>query len=135
MDSPTGTSGHERLVSPGTWHALILGTWVLSFLALIALTVSSRTIGRSVWWLGPGESARPPWTIVVPIVIAFVPMAAAFLRSTRTSWTSAGASVVLGLATLPDIADRPVVAGAVGLVAFASLLTSVAVIVGERKYR
>lgn len=125
----------EPVIPTGTWTAVILVTWSLTFLALVALTVSSRTIGRSVWWLGPGTSARPPWTIAVPIVISFVPLAVTYLRMRTASRVSAASAVVLMLAALPDARDRPVIAGAVALVAVTALAVSIAVIAGERQYR
>ena len=125
----------QPVVASGTWTAIILVTWSLTFLALVALTVSSRTIGRSVWWLGPGSSARPPWTIAVPIAISFVPLAVTYLRHRTAPMVSATAAVVLLLAALPDAWDRPVIAGAVALVAIMALVVSIAVIAGVRQYR
>ena len=121
-------------VSAG-WRSVIIITWSAVFACVLAIAVSSRTIGRPVWWLGPTSSPAPVLSMAVPIILVFAPLAAAFRFPSRCVAVSFLCSVGLLLSALPDAGDKPAIAVAVATVGLAALLSTVGVMTGQRQYR
>ena len=122
--------------APGSgWRSVVVITWSAVFACVLAVAVSSRTIGRPVWWLGPSTDPAPYVWLAVPIVLVFAPLAAAFRAPRHCVRVSLASSVGLLLTAVPDLADKSAVATAVGTVGFAALLASVGVMLGQRQYR
>lgn len=117
------------------WRNVLLVTWVAVFAGLLAVAVSSRTIGRPVWWLGPGSDPAPVVFVAVPVVLVFLPLAAAMRLPGRAVSVSLACAVGLLASGIPDTGDRLAVAIATWTVSGAALLATVAVMVGARQYR
>ena len=119
----------------GGWRSVIIITWSAVFACVLAVAVSSRTIGRPVWWLGPTSSPAPVFFVAVPVVLVFAPLAAAFRFPSRSVAVSFLCSLGLLLSALPDAGDKPSIAIAVATVGVAALLSTVGVMLGQRQYR
>lgn len=131
--APAPISGPGR---PGDgWRTVAYVNWVLVFAATAAVAVSSRTIGRAVWWLGPPPDPSPRWWLAVPIGLVVVPVLAVARRHPRAGLVGISCSLGLGASALADVGSTPVVAAACAAVAVASLIGNVAVWVGLRQYR
>jgi hypothetical protein len=117
------------------WRNVLLVTWVGAFAGMIAVAVSSRTIGRPVWWLGSGSDPAPVLFLAVPVALVFLPLAAAMRLPRRAVSVSLACSLALLATGIPDAGDRLAVAVATWTVAGAALLATVAVMVGARQYR
>ncbi|NBU37504.1 MAG: hypothetical protein EBS32_04610 [Actinobacteria bacterium] len=110
-------------------------TWVGTFACMLAVAVSSRTIGRPIWWLGPSTSPAPLVFVAVPVVLVLAPLAAVMRRPAIATRVSLVASVLLLATGIPDAFDRMAIAVATWTVSGAALLATIAVMVGERQYR
>lgn len=122
------------LPANGLRHVLVI-TWSLAFACMLAVAVSSRTVGRPVWWLGPTTDPAPVVALLVPIVVIATPVTAA-LRSWREPvLVSTVCSLLLALTALPDAPDRMSLAIATWTVALATLLANIGVMVARRHYR
>lgn len=110
-------------------------TWILALGSLIAIAVSSRTIGRPVWWLGPSTDPATPFAVMVPVAIVLTPLVAAARHERHMGLVGTVCAVALAAASLPDLADKPGITIAVSTVAFAALCGSVAVLAATRNYR
>jgi hypothetical protein len=126
-DSPEGlTDG---------WRTVSLITWIGVFGALLCVAVSSRTIGRPIWWLGPVGNPAPFYFLVIPIVITAMPILATMRRPqhiVRVGWICA---LALFATALPDFADSPAIAWAVTVIAVAALVETIAMQMVSRHYR
>jgi len=117
------------------WRTVLLVTWVGTFACMLAVAVSSRTIGRPIWWLGPSTSPAPLLFVAVPIVLVLAPLAAVMRRPAFAARVSLVSSVLLLLSGVPDAPDRMAIAVATWTVGGAALLATIAVMVGARQYR
>lgn len=130
------TGGTNRPAAPGNgWRNTLLVTWVGVFACTLAVAVSSRTIGRPVWWLGPGSDPAPVVFLAVPVAIVLLPLAAAVRAPRLATRVSLLCSLLLALAGVPDAGDRIAIAVATWTVAGTALLATIAVMVGARQYR
>lgn len=128
----------DRAGSPGIatgWRNVLLVTWVGVFAGMLAVAVSSRTIGRPVWWLGSGSDPAPVIFLAVPVALVFLPLAAAVRLPRRAVSVSLACALALTATGIPDAGDRLAVAVATWTVSGAALLATVAVMVGARQYR
>ena len=110
-------------------------TWFVVFACVLAVAVSSRTIGRPVWWLGPSTNHAPWVWLVVPIVIVLAPLVAALRAPRQCVRVSLVSSLALVATAVPDAWDKPGVAIGIGTVGCAALLATIGVMVGGRQYR
>lgn len=117
------------------WRGVLILNWAATFAALLAVAVSSRTIGRPTWWLGPGADPSPVVLAAVPVVAVAVPLVAAVRRSSRAPVISVLGSAAVAAIGLGDLAGRPAIGTATLVVAGASMLASVGVATGARRYR
>jgi hypothetical protein len=117
------------------WRTVLMVTWVGTFACMLAVAVSSRTIGRPIWWLGPSTSPAPLVFVAVPVVLVLAPLAAVMRRPAISTRVSLVASVLLLATGIPDAFDRMAIAVATWTVSGAALLATIAVMVGERQYR
>ena len=114
------------------WRSVVLITWLLTFGCMTAIAVSSRTTGRSIWWLGPTVDPAPVFLVAVPIAIVVFPIWAAMKRPAAVRRSGIACSLLLAASAIPDVSARPGVAVAVLTVAFAALLASVSVVLATR---
>ena len=117
------------------WRTVLLVTWVGTFACMLAVAVSSRTIGRPIWWLGPSTSPAPLLFVAVPIGLVLVPLVAVMRRPGSAARASLVCSVLLIATGFPDAFDRMAIAVATWTVGGAALLATIAVMVGGRQYR
>jgi len=117
------------------WRTVSTITWAGVFGALLAVAISSRTIGRPIWWLGPSSAPASPFFITIPLVIVLAPLVAT-LRSPRhmttASWVCSLALIATGIA---ELASNPAISLAVVVIGVAALMESIAVVVVMRQYR
>jgi len=133
LGAPASIVGAGR---PGDgWRTVAYVNWALVFAATTAVAVSSRTIGRAVWWLGPPSDPSPRLWLAVPIGLVVVPVFVVARRHPRAGLVGIVCSVGLAASALVDAGSTPVVAAACAVVAAASLIGNVAVWVGLRQYR
>jgi hypothetical protein len=134
MDFDTPPTPVVVLPSDG-WRTVSTITWAGVFGALLAVAISSRTIGRPIWWLGPSSAPASPFLITIPLVIVLAPLVAT-LRSPRhmttASWVCSLALIATGFA---ELAPNPAISIAVVVIGVAALMESIAVVVVMRQYR
>lgn len=132
-EEPARHPAHGR---PGDgWRTVAYVNWALVLAATAAVAVSSRSIGRPVWWLGPPSDPAPQWWLVVPLGLVVVPVVAIARRHPRAGALGVACSVGLAASALVDASSTPAVASACAIVAGASVLGNLAVWVGLRQYR
>jgi hypothetical protein len=135
MDLPPPLPDHPVARDGDGWRTVSFITWVSVLICVVVVAVSSRTIGRPVWWLGTSVDPEPRLFTIIPASIIAAPIVIA-VKSRRLLRTSGLVCSVLLMATaLPDLDDSPGVAAAIVLIAVAALLESIALVVGSRKYR
>jgi len=134
MDFASPPTPIEVLPSDG-WRTVSTITWAGVFGALLAVAISSRTIGRPIWWLGPSSAPASPFLITIPLAIVLIPLVAT-LRSPRymttASWVCSLALIGTGIA---ELASNPAISVAVVVIGVAALMESIAVVVVMRQYR
>lgn len=134
MDFATPPTPIEALPSDG-WRTVSIITWAGVFGALLAVAISSRTIGRPIWWLGPSSGPASPFFITIPLAVVLIPLVATLRyprHMTTASWVSSLALIALGIA---ELASNPAISLAVVIIGVAALMESIAVVVVMRKYR
>lgn len=134
MDFASPPTPIEVLPSDG-WRTVSTITWAGVFGALLAVAISSRTIGRPIWWLGPSSAPASPLFITIPLAIILVPLAATLRyprHMTTASWISSLALIGTGIA---ELASNPAISVAVVVIGVAALMESIAVVVVMRQYR
>ena len=126
----------QRFGRPGVpWRGITIATWIAVLLSLVAIAISSRTIGRPVWWVGPPSNEAPWFYVLLPIALVTLPLEGALWRSRTAVPTSVACSVGLIATAIPDISNSPGVAVAICVVGFAALLQSIALVLVNRQYR
>ena len=134
MDFDTPPEPIEVLPSDG-WRTVSTITWAGVFGALLAVAISSRTIGRPIWWLGPSSTPASPFLITIPLAIVLLPLVATLRyprHMTTVSWVCSLALIATGIA---ELASNPAVSLAVVIIGIAALTESIAVVVVMRQYR
>ncbi|MBJ7491076.1 MAG: hypothetical protein JHC59_07055 [Ilumatobacteraceae bacterium] len=134
MDFASPPTPIEVLPSDG-WRTVSTITWAGVFGALLAVAISSRTIGRPIWWLGPSSAPASPLFITIPLAIILVPLVATLRyprHMTTASWISSLALIATGIA---ELASNPAISVAVVVIGVAALMESIAVVVVMRQYR
>lgn len=100
-----------------------------------AVAVSSRTIGRPTWWLGPTSDPASPLWIALPVSLVALPVVFHALGHHRAPAVSVACSVGLLALALGDAGDSSAVALGFAVVALAGVLAHGAVWLGLRQYR
>lgn len=118
-----------RTLSTG-WARVGLITWVAVLLAEIAIAVTSRTVGKPPWWLGPSVDPAPLLLAAIPLLLVVVPgvlFARSHAMAPRVAMLSATALFIVGAV---DIFDTPGVAVVECAITVAAFLGSVSTIAG-----
>ena len=108
------------------WSQVGVITWIAVLLADIAVSVTSRTVGKPPWWLGPSVNPAPLFFIAIPLVAIVVPLflfVRSHARATRIAIVCASALAIIAIA---DIHRTPGVAVVELVVAVAAILGSIA---------
>ena len=123
-------------VSPTSgWRTVSFISWIAVLAAVIAVAISSRTIGRPVWWLGSRFHPAPAIFMLVPLSLIVTPLVATWRAPEIMVRTSVVCSLLLAATAIPDIASSPATALGIVVVALASFLSSIAQVLVARKYR
>lgn len=117
------------------WRTVSFVTWVLTGAALLAVAITSRTIGRPIWWLGPPGDPASPLFLLVPVALVVVPLVVTSKMPRSINRANIACSVLLTATALPDVTDSPAVALAVAVVGTVSLAVSVSLLFVARQYR
>lgn len=134
FDPPSVPQPHRNSLSDG-WRTVSFITWVLSGAALVAVAITSRTIGRPIWWLGPESDPATPLLLLVPLAIIVVPLVVTSKLPRRITVTNITCSALLLLTSLGDLGSSPAIAAGVALVGVLSLSVSVSLLFVARQYR
>ncbi len=117
------------------WRMVSFITWIGVLATVLAVTISSRTIGRPIWWLGPSSNPAPVLYLLIPILIIGVPLFVTIQRPHRIVRVSIVASIALLISSMPDLGSNPAIAIAIITIGFAALAPSIALLLVLRKYR
>ena len=117
------------------WRMVSFLTWIGVLAAVLAVTVSSRTIGRSIWWLGPSSNPAPVFYLLIPVLIIGTPLVVTLTRPQRMVRVALVGSIALLVSALPDVGSNSAIALAILVIGFAALASSIALLMVLRKYR
>ncbi|MEY3805258.1 MAG: hypothetical protein RIR69_70 [Actinomycetota bacterium] len=126
---------HSRVLPSHGWRTVSFITWIATLAALVAVAISSRTIGQPVWWLGPRADPASPLFMLIPLTMIVVPLVATWRAPHNMVSVNVVCSLLLIATALPDIGRSVAIAAAVGTVGLASFLSSIAQLLVMRKYR
>ncbi len=124
------TAKDSRRVLASGWAVVGTATWVATLFAIVAIAISSRTISRPPWWLGPSTDPATPFALIIlAIVITFT--AVTYLGSYSVApWVGVFSSGFLGVYAIVDLGATIGVAVAQIVVAVAALAGSLATFAG-----
>lgn len=134
LTPPTVQKSRSAIPSSG-WRTASFISWIAVLAALVAVAISSRTIGRPVWWLGSRFHPAPAVFMLVPLSLVVTPLVATWRAPEIMIRTSITCSLLLAATALPDVASSPATALGVIVVTLASFLASIAQVLVVRKYR
>ena len=117
------------------WRTVAFITWIGVLASVLAVTISSRTIGRSIWWLGPSSDPAPVFYLLIPIIIIGTPLFVTLQQPHRMVRVGLVGSVALLISALPDVGSNSAIAIAILVIGFAALGSSIALLMVLRKYR
>ncbi len=134
LTPPTVQKKPQAIPSTG-WRTVSFISWIAVLAALVAVAISSRTIGRPVWWLGSRFHPAPAVFMLVPLSLVVTPLVATWRAPDIMVRTSVICSLLLAATAIPDVASSPATALGIVAVALASFLSSIAQVLVARKYR
>lgn len=117
------------------WRVVAHITSALVVAGTAAVAVSSRTIGRPTWWLGPSSNPASPLWIALPVVLVSLPVVVHVMKSRFAPVVSVACCLGLAVVALGDVGDSSAVALGFAVVAVAGALAHGAVWLGLRQYR
>lgn len=117
------------------WRTVSFITWIATLAALVAVAISSRTIGQPVWWLGSRVDPASPLLMVVPLTLIVIPLVATWRAPIHMVRVSVACSLLLTATSLADIGNSIATATGIFVVGAASFLSSIAQLLVARKYR
>jgi hypothetical protein len=117
------------------WRTVAFITWVLTAASIVAIAITSRTIGRPVWWLGSESNPAPLLFVMVPLLSVVIPLYFASRNPDSLPIVSIVCSGALLLSALFDVSSSPAVALAIGVISLATLSISIALVAVARQYR
>ena len=117
------------------WRTVAFITWIGVLASVLAVTISSRTIGRPIWWLGPSSNPAPVFYLLIPILIIGTPLFVTMRRPQRIVRVSLVGSVALLISAVPDLGSNSAIAIAIITIGIAALASSIALLLVLRKYR
>jgi hypothetical protein len=117
------------------WRMVSFLTWLGVLASVLAVAISSRTIGRSIWWLGPSSNPAPVFYLLIPIIIIGTPLLVTIQRPHRMVRVGLAGSIALLVSALPDLGSNNAIAIAILVIGVAALASSIALLMVLRKYR
>lgn len=112
------------------WVKVGLVTWVATLLAFVAVAISSRTVGKPAWWIGPSTDKAPFVYLLVPVAIIMTPIVCLFYAPSRAARIGMTCASLLAVVGLVDLHDSPGVAVVELIIAASALMASVALRAG-----
>lgn len=134
LEPPQLPQSRQGELSDG-WRTVAFITWVLTAAGIIAVAITSRTVGRPIWWLGSESDPASPLFILLPVVAVAVPLYAAGRKPEILTRAGLISSSALVISSTFDIASSPGVAAGVAIVSTATLSVSIALWAVARQYR
>lgn len=134
LEPPQLPSHGSGQLSDG-WRTVAFITWILTAASVVAIAITSRTIGRPIWWLGPESDPASPVWVLIPLIIVALPLYASSRKPLHLPKWGLMCSVALLASAGLDISSSPAIAIAVAVVAVASLSVSIALVALARQYR
>lgn len=126
---------HRHHGAVAGWRVVAHITSALVLAGTAAVAVSSRTIGRPTWWLGPTSNPASPLLILLPVALVALPVVVHLMKSRVAPAVSVACSLGLVALALGDAGDSSAVALGFVVVALAGALAHGAVWLGLRQYR
>jgi len=99
-------------------------------LALAAVAITSRTVGKPAWWIGPSTDPASFVSLLVPVSLAVAPAVAIVTAPHRAVLVGLACSAGIAAMAAFDVAGSPGVAIIEAAVAVAGAAISVAVRAG-----
>ena len=116
-----------------SWRIATALSWLLVGLALLALGIASRTVGKPVTWLGPEANPKFVGLWIAPFLAPLAVVLCAFKFSRWASLVGAVASAALAIVAAVDFNSTPGVAIGEFVLAGAGILISIATLAGRHK--
>ncbi len=113
------------------WPNVMRFTWLVSMVATAAAALASQTVGKPAWWIGSDANPAFVGLWVLPFVAPIVAMVAIRRWPWRSPWIGAACSFVTGGFAVGDVGNSPGTAVVMAAIAAATLLASVASLVGR----
>lgn len=114
-----------------TWRNATAASWLVLGFALLALAISSRTLGKPTWWLGPQSQPRFIGLWITPFLAPFASIIASLRFSRWATLVSFISSVALAIVAVFDLQITPGVAIGEFILAGAGLLITIASLAGR----
>jgi len=91
-------------------------------LSNLATAITSRTVGKPTWWLGPSVDPAPIAYVTLPIALVAIPLLLFYKSHPRAPRFAAGCACALAVVAVIDLGRSPGVAVVEIGVAVAALL-------------
>lgn len=114
-----------------TWRNVTAASWLALGLALLALAISSRTLGKPTWWLGPQSNPRFIALWATPFLAPLASIIASLHFSRWATLVSFVSSLALAVVAVFDLQPTPGVAAGEFVLAGAGLLITIASLAGR----
>jgi hypothetical protein len=133
MSSATPTVSHNHPTDG--WRTVSFITWIGVLASVLAVAISSRTIGRPIWWLGPSSNPAPIFYLLIPIAIVGTPLFVTMRHPERIVRVGLMGSFALLISAMPDLGSNSAIAVAILTIGLAAMASSIALLLVLRKYR
>ncbi len=114
-----------------TWRNVTALSWLVLGLAVLALAISSRSLGKPTWWLGPESQPRFFLVWATPFVPPLASIIASLRFSRWASQVSIASALALGVVAVFDLQNSPGIATGEFVLAGAGVLISIASLAGR----
>ncbi|MHB1090649.1 MAG: hypothetical protein ACYC06_02940 [Ilumatobacteraceae bacterium] len=114
-----------------TWRNVTAASWLVLGLAVLALAISSRTLGKPTWWLGPQSNPRFIALWATPFLAPIASIIASLRFSRWATQVSLISSVALAIVAVFDLRTTPGVAVGEFILAGAGVLITLASLAGR----
>lgn len=114
-----------------TWRNVTALSWLVLGLAILALAISSRTVGKPPWWLGPESHPRFFLLWATPFVPAMASIVASLRFSRWATQVSFVSALALAVVALFDLHSSPGIAVGEFVLAGAGVLITIASLAGR----
>ena len=115
------------------WTIAIVATQLLIAGALLAVAVSSRSIGKPTWWLGYEHQPAFFLLWLLPFIAPTAIIFAAFKYSRLLPYVGLASTLLLGVTSGFDISRTPGVAICEILLTVCTALSTIAALAGRRR--